>query len=307
MSYIQDYTNTYVINNKEYVVTAPAKFDDKTHKLIPDKKLDEAAAEKARAMYRKDQGLFSPADLKEYRKKLSLSQRDFAELTGLSPNAVAMYEAGAFPTVTNNRLIKALIKDDRVLKDYLEENQSQYSEKLKTTLHNYFYGKPEQLSAKIDPAVPKYDSLAVANWFIADDYFRSQDDCNVEPLTQMKLVKYLYFAYGRFLAKFKRQLFASKIVALPYGPVVEQVHQKYDGLTTLPEPNNQTFHDYNEISKNAELFALLNSVAEDYSKYSASGLSKITHQVNLPWSLTKKGKPINDQLILDCFSSGNEK
>ncbi|ERJ42020.1 hypothetical protein N581_10695 [Lactobacillus jensenii MD IIE-70(2)] len=78
--------------------------------MIPNNELDDKAAEKARQLYRKDMDLISPQDLKKYRAKLSLSQRNLAELTGLSPNTIALYEAGAFPTAANNNILKALIK-----------------------------------------------------------------------------------------------------------------------------------------------------------------------------------------------------
>lgn len=37
-------------------------------------------------------GLLSPQELKQYRAKVGLSQRNLAELTGLSPNTIALYE-----------------------------------------------------------------------------------------------------------------------------------------------------------------------------------------------------------------------
>ena len=52
--------------------------------LIPDKELDDQAAEIARQQYRDEMGLLSPQELKQYRTKVGLSQRNLAELTGLS-------------------------------------------------------------------------------------------------------------------------------------------------------------------------------------------------------------------------------
>lgn len=112
MVYQKDYTTTYTINGYEYKVTAPALFDSDTNELLPDKELDNKAVEIARQLYRDDMGFISPNDLKKYRAKVGLSQRNLAELTGLSPNTIALYEAGAFPTVANNRLLKSLINND---------------------------------------------------------------------------------------------------------------------------------------------------------------------------------------------------
>ena len=109
MAYKKNYISIYTINGHEYTVTAPALFDSKTNELIPDKKLDDQAAEMARQQYRNKMGPLSPRKIKEYRTKLGLSQRNLAELTGLSPNTIALYEAGAFPTKANNRLLKSIL------------------------------------------------------------------------------------------------------------------------------------------------------------------------------------------------------
>lgn len=112
MAYQKNFTTTYTINGHEYTVTALALFDSNTNELIPDKELDDQAAEIARQQYRDEMGLLSPQELKQYRAKIGLSQRNLAELTGLSPNTIALYEAGAFPTKANNRLLKLLIAND---------------------------------------------------------------------------------------------------------------------------------------------------------------------------------------------------
>lgn len=95
MVYQKNFTTTYTINGHEYTVTAPALFDSNTNKLIPDKELDDQAAEIARQQYRNDMGLLSPQDLKQYRAKVGLSQRNLAELTGLSPNTISALRSGS--------------------------------------------------------------------------------------------------------------------------------------------------------------------------------------------------------------------
>lgn len=41
MSYIANYTNTYDIRRHEIEITASARFEDQTHEVIPDLKLDD--------------------------------------------------------------------------------------------------------------------------------------------------------------------------------------------------------------------------------------------------------------------------
>ncbi|MFK5586463.1 Panacea domain-containing protein [Lactobacillus delbrueckii] len=140
-------------------------------------------------------------------------------------------------------------------------------------------------------------------------------DENVEPLTQMKLIKLLYFAYGRYLVKTNNKLFTSSIVHSQYDPVITEVHSKFKGLTVLDtgkpsldtgKPSKEAFDDYNLVSKDGDISHLLRLVNEAYINYSASGLSQKTHQPGSPWSLTDDGKIIKDQLIFDTFSNGLE-
>lgn len=105
MSYIANYTNTYDIRGHEIEITAPARFDDQAAKLSLEK-------------FRKIYGVVSPDE------KWNLSQRKFAKVLGWSPSTVALYETGAIPNnVSNNRLLKILIKDDKVMKEFIEDSQ----------------------------------------------------------------------------------------------------------------------------------------------------------------------------------------
>lgn len=123
MSYIANYTNTYDIRGYEIEITAPARFDDQTHEVIPDLKMDDQAAKLALEKFRQIYGVVSPEKMKNLRKKWNLSQRKFAKVLGWSPSTVALYETGAIPNVSNNRLLKILIKDDKVMKEFIEDSQ----------------------------------------------------------------------------------------------------------------------------------------------------------------------------------------
>lgn len=306
MSYQKNCTTVYKINGREYHVTAPALFDSKTHKQIPNDELDDNAVKIARQKYRDDMGIISPEDLKEYRSKVGISQRDLAEITGLSPNTIALYEAGEFPTVANNRMLKSLLNNDDILEEYLIENKSQYSSTVKEKINLYLNGTQSKLG--ISSEQPKFTAVQLANWFRINNYFARKFNCNVDPITQMQVVKLLYFAYGRFLVKEKRRLFSSPILHLQYGPVVEEVHQRFHGMTVLDvdKPDQQAFADYNLVASDAEISTLLQEIDKDYSDYTASGLSRITHRAGSPWAMTEKGKPINDQLIFDQFTKTEE-
>lgn len=125
MSYIADYTNSYDIRGHEITITAPARFDDQTNKVIPDLKLDDQAAKLALKKFREKYDVISPNEIKQLRKKWNLSQRKLAHILGWSPSTIALYEAGAVPTNGNNRLLKILVKDDRVMKEFITDSQKE--------------------------------------------------------------------------------------------------------------------------------------------------------------------------------------
>lgn len=123
MSYIANYTNSYDIRGHEIEVTAPARFDDQTNQVIPDLELDDQAAKLALQKFRKQYDVVSPHDIKQLRKKWKLSQRKLAHILGWSPSTIALYEAGAVPTNGNNRLLKILIKDDKIMLEFIKDSE----------------------------------------------------------------------------------------------------------------------------------------------------------------------------------------
>lgn len=243
MAYQKDFTTTYTINGHEYTVTAPALFDSDTNELIPDKKLDDQAAEIARQKYRNEMGLLSPKEIKQYRAKIGLSQRNLAELTGLSPNTIALYEAVAFPTKANNRLLKSLMASDNVLKQYIADKKNKYSEELISKVNSYL----NQRDKIVEPErkKPKFTAVQLANWLRVENYFERDIDLNIDPLTQMKAIKLLYIAYGRFLAATRSKLFSSPIIYFQYGPLISEVHDRFRGQRVLDidKPDKEAITD----------------------------------------------------------------
>lgn len=309
-TYIKNHTNTFLIHGHEYTVTAPARFDSVTNKLVDDTKLDDQAVEIANAMYRKDLDLVSPDDIKRYRAKVGLSQREFAKLLGWSPNTVALYETGAFPSESNNQLLKALMSDNHLLNNFIQQNEDKQQNKLPSVVvkkvKDYLDTKNDDVVVSKAPQ-PRYTALQLTNWYRVTNYFDAKSDENIENLTQMKVVKLLYFAFGRYAAKTHGKLFNSPIVAMPYGPVVEEVHQAFNGHRDIISVGltKSAFDDYNLIQKDSEISDLLTDILNDYGDKTAAGLSKITHQTGSPWSLTGTGV-INPTLIAETFIRGAE-
>lgn len=306
MTYIKDYTTTYKINGHQYVITAPARFDSATNEVVMDNKLDDAAAEMARAKYRQDLGLISPDELRAYRKRTGLSQRNLAELTGLSPNSIALYESGEFPTTANNRILKSLINNDEVLRQYLKDNFAEYSKALLTKLHAYLDGT--KIPKVYEHQDPKFSVVQLGNWLRSDNYLARKHHPEIDPLTTVRLEKLLYLAYGRYLAKTHNRLFDAKIIRQEDGPAIPALEKQFGNQTVLDatQPDNQVMEDSSNVYADLDVSKLLKQVSDDYLDYSTTRLVKLTKQAGSPWSLTKDHHVIDDEKILKTFENGNE-
>ena len=106
-TYVKNYTNTFEIKGETIEVTAPARFDSKTNKIIDDMELDNRAIKMAQNKYLKKFNVIGPIDIKALRKKWNLTQQ-LANVIGWSSLTIALYEVGEIPTKSNNRLLKVL-------------------------------------------------------------------------------------------------------------------------------------------------------------------------------------------------------
>lgn len=152
-----------------------------------------------------------------------------------------------------------------------------------------------------------FSANELVNWFRTENYADMRIDENVEPLTQMKAMKLLYYAQGIMLGAFNEKLFNEDILAWEYGPVVRSVHDMYKGQRAivvfeddgLPE-NVISDHKKIENENHAEL--VLQTVKEYYGDKSASQLVTMTHNEQ-PWSTTPRNGIISTEKIKNYFES----
>lgn len=149
------------------------------------------------------------------------------------------------------------------------------------------------------------DVLKVVNWFRVKNFSDMKLDDNVEPITQMKVMKLLYYVQGVSLAAYEKKMFPDDIVAWKYGPAISKVHSKYHGMRAIVDESADTLEecalkDYNELENHPDISTVVNSVYETYGDMSASDLLKQTHK-ELPWKKTEQSSPISIDLIKNYF------
>ncbi|GDX36313.1 hypothetical protein LBMAG18_08240 [Alphaproteobacteria bacterium] len=127
----------------------------------------------------------------------------------------------------------------------------------------------------------------IANYFL----WRAKKE-GVKDITPLKLVKLVYFTYAWYYAVYNQKLFAEKIEAWQYGPVVPSIYHEFKSF------GNNTIDRYainfdprvGEITKpiitkeDDEIIYTVNAVWKSYGNMDGWTLSKITHEgKNSPW------------------------
>lgn len=97
------------------------------------------------------------------------------------------------------------------------------------------------------------------------------------PLSNMELQKLLYFAQGKFLAKYGKPLFEEDMQAWKYGPVVPEAYQEFRRFGSSP-----IFLQEQNIGLSDDLSQHLGEILSEYSHLDGIQLSKMTHSER-PW------------------------
>lgn len=121
------------------------------------------------------------------------------------------------------------------------------------------------------------NALDVAGYFI-----RLANDTPEHDLTNLKLQKLLYYAQGKYLAETGNPLFADKIEAWKYGPVVADVYHAFKQCGNFPVTVFDVSYTVRPISDNSQRFVerIWKTIG---SKYSGNYLVSKTHAPGTPW------------------------
>lgn len=129
-----------------------------------------------------------------------------------------------------------------------------------------------------------YEAKAVANFLL--DLAAGEGVA----LTNMELLKHIYFAHGLHLASTNAPLISNRIEAWEYGPVIRSVYEEFKKFGSDPITARATKIDLSsgEILVAVEKFPieiqdLIRFSFGYYSRYGAFELSRMTHEVDGPW------------------------
>lgn len=141
----------------------------------------------------------------------------------------------------------------------------------------------------------KSDAIAIANYFV--------DKANEEnyDLTLLRLVKYVYIAYGFALALLDRSIINNrfdKVEAWKYGPVIPSVYHSFKHNQNNPikeksyvlskeDPNGELVFSTPTV-KDERVVMILDFVWDRYKDKSIHDLIELLHKEGTPWKFCYK-------------------
>ena len=153
-----------------------------------------------------------------------------------------------------------------------------------------------------------YTPQHVANFFL-----EKAESENV-PLSQLKLIKLVYIAYGWYLALTREKLFNEHIEAWQHGPVIPSIYHEFKDYGG--QPINRLAYDLDldtfeyvspKIPAHDERTKIiLGKVWGAYKKFTGWSLRNKTHEDDSPWSRVyengQRGIRLKDEDISEHFT-----
>ncbi|WP_461243377.1 Panacea domain-containing protein [Secundilactobacillus muriivasis] len=145
--------------------------------------------------------------------------------------------------------------------------------------------------------------MTFVNWFRVKSNAQMRQYDFADELTQMKVMKLLYYVQGTNLAVYDQKAFPNDILAWKYGPAIQEVHDRFAGKreivgTITPED----LADYKTIEANSDLASVMDAVQTAFGDKSAIELMKQTHEER-PWRETPQSGVIAPDLMKAYFKA----
>lgn len=260
-------------------------------------------------IYKKQNNLLTNFEIKKIRQKYGLTQKEYALVIGVGEITVHRFEKGSIQTEAVDSIMK-LSNDPDNMYFLLLQNRDNVSD----ALYDSLLKRIEELQSlkkhaivdinKFDLNVLDFEeesAIEVAKNIIniyntkVDELVRDYDIVP-EYITNLKLQKLLYFVQAISLMVFDKKAFPEKILAWSYGPVVNEVYQKYK-----KNHSNEINVDLPVKNISSGLYRIIDEVINCYGSFEANRLITFTHEEE-PWKNTEINKEINIDLIRNYFN-----
>ena len=263
--------------------------------------------------YRRRKGFVTPEEIRSFRKKYGLTQKEFSDLLGIGFVSLNRYENGALQDEAHDRILR-LGMDPHNLRKLIEENPGTVNEQTRRevieridqvekeacTWHDLFL---ELYGNKTPDIFTGYKSFDFTKFIQTVKFF-----CFQGRVFKTKLMKLLFYADFKHFKDYDVSITGARYAHLPYGPVPDQFNQLFS-LLLEEEPSvvfeEAWFHDNpselysSQTQPDLSLFSTaeiktLAAVKERFDEFSPKAISEYSHQEK-GYQETKNGDLISYQ------------
>jgi len=244
--------------------------------------------------YRTRKELLQPKEIREFRVKYGLTQKEFSGLIGLGIATVNRYENGALQTEAHDRVLK-LVMDPGYFLNLISKSQGVLEDTKKQIIINHLAEETEVSWLEVTKGIfgnynadvfSGYKRFELEKFFEAIKYF-----CYKERVFKTKLMKLLFYADFDHFKEYTVSITGARYARLPYGPVPNQFERWLAALTSDDEGIRKE-EDWNndypgeificDIPPDLSIFSsselrVLAAVKEFFQNYSAKRLSDFSH------------------------------
>ncbi len=251
--------------------------------------------------YRKRYGMLSPADIKEFRKRYELTQRELASLLGWGAVTLSRYENGALQDLAHDREFQSAMTSDGLRKlveltpSALEAEKKERLLKIldsRRGLRTGMLGQLEDRLAVIAPSLMNGCRRFSAGRFSAVVEFFLQEG----GVYKTKLNKLLFYADFHHFMEYGISITGCCYARLPYGPVPDDfktllaVMEEYAGIIET-EVVDYSAAEYqgervrlvtslNEYSLSPDEERTLNRIRKAFRDFGAGEIAEFSHSFN---------------------------
>ncbi len=258
--------------------------------------------------YREKHGMLQPEEIKDFRKKVGLTQVQFSKLVGIGIATLNRYENGALQTEAHDGLLRSCMRP-AVFKAMMERKGKELSEETQTKALESVEGKAGGLSLMQqileEAADHPADIRSGYKKFDAEKFINTIRFFCYDGVLKTKLMKLLFYADFKYFKEHGVSITGARYAHATYGPVPDGfqtwisylLEQEKDIHIEEQFNSNYACEVYKSDSPNLNVFNTteLNTLAKVkniFEKYNASEMRDVSHK-EIGWSKTIDGQIIN--------------
>ena len=230
--------------------------------------LDYDPLDEAYRIYRSRKGLLQPEEIKDFRKKLALSQKEMSNILGIGIATLNRYENGSLQSDAHDNLIRSYMQLDNLL-HLLEEKPELLPDKKREDLVQFLKKDHHDAHSLVFEAIEEFGSYprSKLSGFTAFNFDKFTQVvkffCYKKEIVKTKLLKLLFYADFKHFKEYGVSITGSRYAKAIYGPVPD----KYETLlASITEWDQEV--TYREKLFGSQIGEVYISDAPDYSVFS---------------------------------------